>query len=99
MKSIDFDYELVNLEDIPSGTGSKLGIVWKNRLLSLPTDKIAKLEFNNRQRAHQIRCLIRSSGRYHHIGIGTRIIHASPEIHDTDKWLLYFWRTSKEEGK
>ena len=88
----EYNPEFVGLTDIVRPTKS----VWLERFNELPDGKAAMLKYNNRQRAHQVREVIRASALYYGIPISTRIIHAEPVIHDTDGWLVYFW---KREGK
>ena len=93
---MEFDYELVSMENVP--IQKKWGTAfWKRRFEDLPEGKAGMAKYNNRQRAHQVRLLIRSCAKYWGFrDVHTRIIHAEPAIHDTDGWLVYFWRDAKE---
>ena len=88
----EFKPELVNLIDVPARGSSKRVSFWRERFNTLPEGKAAVLKYNNRQRAHQVACSIRCAAKYCQIPLSTRIIHAEPEIHGTDGWLLYYWR-------
>jgi len=98
MRGTPIDYKpiFVSLDEIPmqENQGRRM---WRQRFFGLPDNKAAKLKYNNRQRAHQVRNAIKSSARYWGVNIYTRIIHAEPAIHGEDGWLLYFWK--KEEEK
>lgn len=88
----DFDVTFVDLSDVPIYSNLYGLAVWVERFNQLPEGKAGMLRFNNRLRANQVMQSIRSAARYHKIPISTRIIHAEPAIHDTDGWLLYFWK-------
>ena len=86
----DYNPSLVELNDVPMR--QREGGLWKKRFDELPKDKAIMLKYNNRQRAHQVRNAIRQEARIWKCAIATRIIHAEPAIHNTDGWLLYFWK-------
>ena len=91
----DYAPALVDLTDVPARKFQVRGM-WKKRFAELPDDKAIMLEYNNRQRAHQVGKLIRASARYWKMPIHIRIIHGEPAIEGTDKWLVYFWRREGE---
>lgn len=90
---MEYNPEFVDLIDVPIEK-RQIGStnVWRQRFLDLPDGKAGMLHYNNRQRAHQVRNLISVVAKYHKFSICTRIIHAEPAIHETDGWLLYFWK-------
>jgi len=88
---IEYTPEMIDLIDVPRSFKQQ-GSVWKQRFEEIPDGKAVMLQYNTRQRAHQVAQTIRSSAKYWKIAISTRIIHAEPIIHDTDGWLVYFWR-------
>ena len=92
----DYNPEYIDLMDVPVNPGS-VRILWKKRFDEIPEGQAAMLKYNNRQRAYQMRELIRKEGKYWKVPISTRIIHASPEIHGTDGWLVYFWKKEVEQ--
>jgi len=102
--SIDFGYsqsKLVDLEEVPTRQ-YRHDSVWKKRFDELPENKARLFQYNNRQKACQMRNSIRQAAKYWKISISTRIIHGGPAVHGTDDWLLYFWKRPKEnnnEGK
>ena len=91
----DYTPEYVDLMDVPADTRSVRGI-WKKRFDEIPEGKAVMLRFNTRQRAGQVCNVIRHESRYWKVPISTRKIHASPEIHGTDGWLVYYWKKEVE---
>lgn len=89
--SENLDIKFVDLAEVPMYLRSSKEN-WKERFNNLPEGKAALVVLGNRQRAHQIRMLVVHASRYWKIPIATRIIHAQPEIHNTDGWLLYYWK-------
>ncbi|KKL82234.1 hypothetical protein LCGC14_1986780 [marine sediment metagenome] len=82
--------EYMPIEDVPTRVNQL--VKWMPFFNTLTNGKAALLKYNNRQRAHQVREIVIISARYHKFQIKTRIIHGTPEIHDTDEWLLYVWK-------
>jgi len=91
----DYKPEIVDLDDVPMRKNQSMGI-WGLRFLEAPEGKAIMLRYNNRQRAHQVQQIIQGSARYHKVSIKTRLTHAELAIHDTDGWLLYWWKVGKE---
>ena len=89
MKNIEYEPKFVELSNVPSRHFTATS-VWRDRLNALPLNKAGMLEFNNRQRAHQVASSLRQAGRYHKIPLRTRIIRGDIAIHGTNNWLLYF---------
>jgi hypothetical protein len=96
MKSTDYNPEYVEIDEVPSRINEFWRGMWKERFLSAPKGMATKLKYNTRQRAHQVRNNIHMSARYWGIEIYTRIIHAQPEIHGEDGWLVYWWKNEDE---
>ena len=87
---VELNHSYVNVEDLPIKNAQMRK--WATFFEGLTIGKAAMFQFNNRQRAHQVRGVIVASARYYRVAIKSRIIHGSQEIHGTDDWLLYIWR-------
>lgn len=86
------EVEFVPVDEIPNRKWVESK--WLKFFDELPDGEAALFKYNNRQRAHQVRGVIFGTLTYHKItGIHTRIIHGTKEIHGTDEWLLYVWKT------
>ncbi len=87
----DYNPTFVDLEDVPP-RGLEKKKHWKDRFDEIPDGKAAMLRYHNRQTAHKASEAIQASARYWGVKIHTRVIHAVPEIHGMDGWLLYYWK-------
>jgi len=80
----------IPLEEVPT---HDMEMKWKwKAFFDKLQDGAAVLNYNNRQRAHQVRHILIVSAKYHKLTVKTRIIHGTTEIHGTDDWLLYAWK-------
>ena len=94
MKSaIDYKPEYVGLDDVPMRLNGRRTSIWRERFNAIPDGKAVMLNYNNRQRAHQVRNNIRTCSKRFGIKISTRIIKAEPIIDGTGGWLLYYWKS------
>ena len=88
-KDDDYQPKIVDVADVPKrGRPS----IWLERFAELSPGKAIKLQYNNRQRADQVQDSLRSSAHFHKIKIHARVIHEKPPVHETEGWMLYFWK-------
>jgi len=93
---MDYQPEYVDITDVPSQRKERANS-WLARFNAIPEGKAVILQYNTRQRAHQVATNLRMSARYYKIPICTRTIHGTPEIHGTSDYLLYFWKKNEEK--